>query len=619
MDDKKVAFIICTNDELYLKECIVYIKSMHIPEGMCIDIIPVKGAKSMCSGYNTGMSSTDAKYKVYLHHDVFIINRSFIRDFMRVFDSDPKIGMIGVAGSSNLPLDAICFTGWDTGYVLEYGAYRVFMYAPNQDQDINYVWAVDGCLIVTNRDLPWREDIFDSWDFYDISQGMEFMEAGLRAAVPYQEHPWCFHDCGILSLDQYDRNRKIFCENYSKYFKYSEPDEYRENKEKELKASKEIAKLLPSIRALFDENKYAEVIRLLKKWEPLKNQNMELFSFYAIAAIINEEMKAGKNCLAKGGRNSNELLREYQLLRFMLFRLASDIEIDTDLKKRVDAGEVSVEALSLLTDLIIYDKTKVYRKLFSLGVAVPKPEKTFFKCPICGHRDSLIHYKGEERQRQVDYSFKYASDPKDNYSEYHSVCPECGTDRTERFIKLFLDELSSEETEIIGLNIIPENDDHRDVSWLDIDTEIKWYTEKSSLARIRKAGSVDVILGIDLLQNEINDRQIISDIYRLMKEDGIAIFIIPVTHGLTDTIEAGEVGDAARMKRTGAYSARRLYAEGDFVKRIMESGLQVQKIVPEYFGEFAENADIVSGQSMYVATKIDIGLQGIPMTVYQMR
>ena len=72
------------------------------------------------------------------------------------------------------------------------------------------VQAVDGLLIATQYDLPWREDLFDNWDFYDISQGQEFIQKGYRIVVPYQKQPWCIHDDGFNNLKNYYHARRIF-------------------------------------------------------------------------------------------------------------------------------------------------------------------------------------------------------------------------------------------------------------------------------------------------------------------------------------------------------------------------------------------------------------------------
>ena len=40
------------------------------------------------------------------------------------------------------------------------------------------------------------KDLFDGWDFYDISQCQEFRRTGYKVVVPKQEEAWCIHDDG---------------------------------------------------------------------------------------------------------------------------------------------------------------------------------------------------------------------------------------------------------------------------------------------------------------------------------------------------------------------------------------------------------------------------------------
>lgn len=64
---EKIAFISAVNDEEMYEEALYYLKRLKISENMQIEIIPIRGAKSMTEAYNQGMQKTDAKYKVYMH------------------------------------------------------------------------------------------------------------------------------------------------------------------------------------------------------------------------------------------------------------------------------------------------------------------------------------------------------------------------------------------------------------------------------------------------------------------------------------------------------------------------------------------------------------------------
>lgn len=118
VNDKEVCFIICSNDQLYTEECLYYIAHLHVPDGYQINVLTIEDAGSMTAGYNEGMCASDAKYKVYLHQDVFIINRNFIQDFLDVFEQDEKIGMIGMVGASRLSTSGIMWEGARQGHCI---------------------------------------------------------------------------------------------------------------------------------------------------------------------------------------------------------------------------------------------------------------------------------------------------------------------------------------------------------------------------------------------------------------------------------------------------------------------------------------------------------------------
>ena len=222
LNKNKIAFIICANNDLYYNECAGYINRLHIPEGYETDIICITGAESMAQGYNYAMNESDAKYKVYLHQDVFIYHVNFIADILEIFHADDKIGMIGMVGGIDLPQNAFIYNAWNVGcaYVCNFNM-LIPLRCKETDQDYKWkeVQAVDGMLMATQYDVEWREDLGLGWDFYDVSQSLEFLRSGYKVVVPYQETSWCLHDCGHSKLLYYDEARKQILEEYKEYFK----------------------------------------------------------------------------------------------------------------------------------------------------------------------------------------------------------------------------------------------------------------------------------------------------------------------------------------------------------------------------------------------------------------
>ncbi|WP_063761654.1 glycosyltransferase family protein [Paenibacillus tyrfis] len=218
MNEYKVCFITCYNDEVLYQECLKYIHTLKVPEGFEIEILGIVGAESMAAGYNKAMQSSDAKYKVYLHQDTFIINKDFILDIIKLFSLNPLIGIMGVAGAEYLPLKGVWWEARSKyGAVFESSTGVLKKLEFNNEID-NYksVTVVDGLILITQYDLPWREDLFEGWHCYDLSQCMEFIKNGYEVAIPRQDKYWCIHDCGIVNVSNgFEDNLKITLQNYS--------------------------------------------------------------------------------------------------------------------------------------------------------------------------------------------------------------------------------------------------------------------------------------------------------------------------------------------------------------------------------------------------------------------
>lgn len=213
---EKIAFIICYNDSLYLNECIDYLNRQVLPKGLEKEIWPIEGAVSMAAGYQFAMKQTDAKYKVYLHQDVFLTSPDFIGKLLQGFQ-DASVGMIGVVGSSDLREDAFYAGSWDMRCTEIYNGEAKSAYCDtgvvDQPRFLDSI-AIDGMLMATQYDLPWNETDFNGWDFYDIDQSQRFWEAGYRVQVMFTKEPGVLHDEGMRVLSGYEAFRKKFCDLY---------------------------------------------------------------------------------------------------------------------------------------------------------------------------------------------------------------------------------------------------------------------------------------------------------------------------------------------------------------------------------------------------------------------
>jgi glycosyltransferase involved in cell wall biosynthesis len=201
MNNNKICFIYCIKDEVQFTESLHYLQSIHIPDGFELEVLPVTNVKSIASGYNYAMNNSDAKYKVYLHEDILIINKNFINDLLKIFQEKPQLGLLGMVGTNQFPINGVW---WETEknfgkvYDNHTGEMKLSLFQEVKSEYCPVLW-IDGFIMATQYDLPWRDDLLKDWDFYELSQSMEFIKAGYEVGVPRQEKPWSIHDCGIYN------------------------------------------------------------------------------------------------------------------------------------------------------------------------------------------------------------------------------------------------------------------------------------------------------------------------------------------------------------------------------------------------------------------------------------
>ena len=363
MNDNKIAFIICTNNQLYFNECCYYINRLLLPEGFERDVIGIEDAPSMCAGYNAGMQSSDAKYKVYLHHDVFIKEPKFIFYLLERFRSAPDVGMIGMVGGCGMPKTGVTYLAWNEGTVdcrEPDFAYQLIC-DPVQQEDCP-VDAVDGLLMATQYDIAWREDLFVNFDFYDVSQSFEMRKAGYHIVVPYQKTPWVIHDSSFAKLNYYDKNRKIALETYPEFF--TEEDGFPFVYEEEWENLSEI--LAGEVRGFIDSGNWEDAGKLIAAYHKNQMKNSALELYGVMCEIYQKEQECGvkESFFDKTGGYA-AAYEKYITVRFLLRRLECKMESAaySELKQAVTDGRISAEALFLLILHGNYDKEMVLCKV----------------------------------------------------------------------------------------------------------------------------------------------------------------------------------------------------------------------------------------------------------------
>ncbi len=218
-DPNKIAVIFCTNEEGYASECKCYLEYLELPEGMAGEVLTIREAPGMAAGYNFGMRRTNAKYKIYIHHDTMLIHPKIPEKLVNAFRENEKTGLIGVFGSTVLPESGRWYQApyEDSVLSLYQDAILNFLYPKKEEkQELREAEGVDGAFLATSVDIPWREDLFDGWHFYDIAACREMKKAGFSAALYADPKPWILHESTLRKdpADLYGKYCEVFLTNY---------------------------------------------------------------------------------------------------------------------------------------------------------------------------------------------------------------------------------------------------------------------------------------------------------------------------------------------------------------------------------------------------------------------
>jgi hypothetical protein len=218
MNNKKICFIICVNNDKYYDEMILYLQRLLLPDFIEAEVVVIKDAISMAAGYNEGMKKSNAKYKIYMHQDCFLLKKDSVKIILELFQKDPEIGLVGLVGCEKIPPSGIWWKAKNKMGRVYHADVPENIYQSiygDFEEDKIEVQALDGFFLATQYDIVWRDDLFCGWHFYDISQCFEFQRHGYKVVIPKQIDAWVLHASGDKFLGpEYNKFRKIFLDEY---------------------------------------------------------------------------------------------------------------------------------------------------------------------------------------------------------------------------------------------------------------------------------------------------------------------------------------------------------------------------------------------------------------------
>lgn len=190
------------------------LSNLLVPVNVHVDIVSIIGGKSRAAAYNAAMQQSNAKYKIYVDEHARILKKDFLAQLLRIFALDEKIGMIGLAGTKVMPANGFYQKAKQRTGRIVFGKEAQEIIWKDFVAKYDEVVSVDGYILATSQDIPWREDLFGGSSFFDTAQCIEFHRLGYKVVVPRQMRAWGQFLKDSFNTDEESRN--AFLDEYSK-------------------------------------------------------------------------------------------------------------------------------------------------------------------------------------------------------------------------------------------------------------------------------------------------------------------------------------------------------------------------------------------------------------------
>ena len=282
--------------------------------------------------------------------------------------------MLGMFGGVDLPGNAMVYGAWNRGcafYSID-SKQATNIYFLHQDvcssRGYTEVEAIDGMLMVTQYDVRWREDLDLGWDFYDLSQSLEYRRQGYHVGIPFQTTPWCMHDCGYTFLNDAKGWNNILKE-YREFFS----EKYISRQDLET-VNLQRGKLFELWKELFDiakgyfETRNFKQILTIKEACGIGGTTSNDLQYVMNLAEIYEVEKRDVMCPGSFffGLDKFEDMREkYNRVKFAIYHMENETDPERveRLLELIEEGTISREAVWSIAEHCAVDKDKVYKRL----------------------------------------------------------------------------------------------------------------------------------------------------------------------------------------------------------------------------------------------------------------
>lgn len=232
------------------------------------------------------------------------------------------------------------------------------------------------------------------------------------------------------------------------------------------------------------------------------------------------------------------------------------------------------------------------------------------KCSCCEKRVLYLPLPDEYVIMQNKY--RYGSYPELlNKEEY--ICPNCKITDRGRLIIEFL-KVSGMQNEK-SVSIIQFGPEKPLEDWIKKLPNVKYdsadlYQENVSIRTdIQNMNTIgdntyDYFICSHVLEHVKDDRKAMKELYRILKQDGVGIFLVPIGRNRVDIDEEWGLSEEENWRRFGQGDHCRAYDRRHLIERLQEAGFYVYPLGKEFFGEKAfRELGLTDTSTLYILKK----------------
>lgn len=233
-----------------------------------------------------------------------------------------------------------------------------------------------------------------------------------------------------------------------------------------------------------------------------------------------------------------------------------------------------------------------------------------FMCPFCGSYLRSMYHGGPDHPVLNDENIVGTG-----YRQ-NVLCPVCFSMDRERLVYLYL----LHETDIFDrsiklLHVAPESrlrlvlHNKKNIDYLTTDLYSNGVMVKMDITNIQYPdNSFDVIICNHVLEHIIDDKKAMSELFRVLMPDGLAILQVPLSVSLKDSYEDYSITSASERERAfGRADHVRIYAKEDYKKRLEQTGFTIIEFnwpsQGKNFGGVTNKFALIEKETLYVVKK----------------